>query len=102
MSNSKTPATKRCFTRRHLTSNEAAYYNYVWGVSRRDGEFRSDDRRDAWDLGVSKNSITTWRHSLEKKGWIIQTKARQRNPLTGAYSSINYRVLSHEEWVEKH
>ena len=102
---SKTRDTKRCFARRHLSSNETAYYNYVWGVSRRDGEFRSDDRRDAWDLkgkASAKNSITRWRQSLAKKGWIVETKKRQRNPLTGAYSSIHYRVLSHQEWVEKH
>jgi len=102
---SKTPATKRCFARRHLSSNETAYYDYVWGVSRRDGEFRSDDRRDAWDLKgktSAKNSITRWRLSLEKKGWIIRTKESHQNPLTGKYSAIHYRVLSHEEWVERH
>ena len=81
------------------------YYNYILGVSRRDGEFRSDDRRDAWDLkgkATAKNSITRWRLSLEKKGWIIRTKESHQNPLTGKYSPIHYRVLSHEEWVEKH
>ena len=99
---SKTPATKHCFPRRHLTPNECALYNYMWAASRASGEFRSDARRDAWDLGVNKDSITSWTKSLAKKGWAEQTQKRRRNPVTGAYSPIHYRVLSHAEWVGKH
>src|SRR5690349_13595201 len=99
---SKTPATKQCFPRRHLTPNETALFNYMYAASRKTGVFHSDARRDAWDLGVNKDSITAWIKSLVRKGWAIQLKGRTRNPLTGEYSSIPYQVLSHAEWVEKH
>src|SRR5690349_21111259 len=100
---SKTPATKRCcFPRRHLTTNETALHNYMWAASRKTGVFHSDARRDAWELGVNKDSITAWTKSLVRKGWAIQITKRHRNPLTGEYSPIQYQVLDHAEWVEKH
>ncbi|HEV2194046.1 MAG TPA: hypothetical protein VGR55_00550 [Candidatus Acidoferrum sp.] len=94
--------TKRCFTRRHLKITETALYDYMLAISRRDGEFRSDARRDAWDLGVNKDSITAWTKSLVKKGWLIETQKPGRDPKTGRKTCAHYQVLTHAEWVEKH
>ena len=99
----KPPTTKHCFARRHLNNKgESALYSYMLAASQRDGEFRSDARRDAWDLDVNKDSITAWTKSLLEKGWIILTKPSHRNPLTGAFSPAHYRILSHEQWVGKY
>ena len=107
-------ATKACFPRDHQTPGENALYNKMYSASKKSGVYYSDDRRDAkfhsqksgGESGkkVSKNTIAAWRHGLEKKGWIerIDGGPRHRNPLTGMWASIEYRVLTHAEWVENY
>src|SRR5260221_6779640 len=112
MNNPRRAKGRFCFPRNHQTPGESALHNYMIGASRKSGIFYSDDRRDAGQSDsqnsgggkVSKNSIAVWRHSLEKKGWIerIDGGPRQRNPLTGMWASIQYRVLTHAQWVAKY
>jgi hypothetical protein len=101
-----------CFPRNHQTPGESALHNYMTGASRKSGIFYSDDRRDAKQFKsqksgggkVSKNTVAVWRHSLERKGWIerIDGGPRQRNPSTGMWASIRYRVLTHAQWLAKY
>jgi len=112
MNHSRSTKSRFCFPRNHQTPGESALHNYMAGASRKSGVFYSDDRRDAGQFEspkdaakrISKNTITKWRHGLENKGWIerLDKGPRQRNPVTGLYASIRYRVLTHNEWVAKY
>lgn len=91
-----------CFARRHLGAAVSAFHAYARAVSQESGVFYSDARRDAWDFGVSKNTITSWTRRLEKEGWFRQldeSPRRKRNKVTGMYDSIRYEVLDHDTWA---
>src|SRR5258708_4200538 len=98
----------KCFARRHMSPTDYAFYDYAITVSRGSGIFYSDDRRDAKEFGVdgiSKNTITESRRRLERGGWFLRKhmgRRLKRNPLTGVFESLQYRVLTHEEWVTAH
>jgi len=99
---------QQCFARRHMSPGDFAYYSYALAVSRGSGIFYSDDRRDAKEFGedgISNRTIFDSRKRLEKTGWLVrrQTGRRlKRNPLTGVFESIQYRVLTHAEWIATH
>src|SRR5258708_7570789 len=102
---SKTPATKRCFARRHMPAQIESFHGYALAVSRESGIFYSDARRDAEEFGVDKNTIHTWTRWLEKRDWMVRLdkgKRLKRNPVTGMFESIRYCVLSHDEWAARH
>lgn len=103
--NSKTPATKRCFARRHMPAQIESFHGYALAASRESGVFYSDARRDAEDFDVNKDTILAWTHWLENQGWMERLdkgKRLKRNPATGMYASIRYRVLSHDAWAAEH
>ena len=95
----------RCFARRHMSMAASAYHSYAFGVSRTSAVFYSDDRRDAEEFGVSNKTIFDLRTWLEHHGWLLpidKGSKRKRNPVTGHWLSIRYRVLSHDEWAATH
>ncbi len=100
----------RCFARRHMSPAASAYHAYALAVSRASGVFYSDDRRDALEFGesekgVSNRTIFELRRFLERNGWFVRIdkgKARKRNPRTGTFDPIRYRVLDHDEWAAAH
>lgn len=97
-----------CFARRHMRPGDSAYYFYALTVSKASGVFYSDDRRDGEEFsesGISKNTVQCMRNRLEKAGWfrrIDKGKRRKRNPLTGSFEGIRYRVLNHDQWAVIH
>jgi hypothetical protein len=94
---------KLCFARRHMPAQMESFHRYALATSHKSGIFYSDVRRDAVDYGINKDTIATWTKWLEKGGWFERLDKRlKRNPITGMYTSIRYRVLSHDEWVAKH
>jgi hypothetical protein len=97
-------AGKLCFARRHMPPQVESFHGYALATSRKSGVFYSDVRRDADDYGVNKDTITAWTKWLVKEGWFepLDGKRLKRNPITGMYASIRYRVLSHDEWAAKY
>lgn len=95
----------QCYARRHLGAAVSAFHAYALAVSQRSGVFYSDTRRDGWEFGVSKNTITSWTQRLEEEGWLRRLdEGRQlkRNKLTGMYDSVRYEVLDHDSWAVVH
>lgn len=102
------PKPSTCYARRHMSMAASTYYEYALVVSHKSGLFYSHDRRDAEQFGeegVSPTTILSLRSWLENHGWFVpldkRTK-RKRNPTTGLYLPIRYRVLSHDQWVAAH
>jgi len=82
-----------------------SFHGYALATSRESGVFYSDARRDAEDFDVNKDTIIAWTHWLENQGWMDRLdkgKRLKRNPVTGMYASIRYRVLDHDGWADKH
>jgi hypothetical protein len=97
-------AGKLCFAGRHMAPQVESFHGYALATSRKSGVFYSDVRRDAEDYGVNKDAITAWTKRLVKEGWFepLDGKRLKRNPVTGLYASIRYRVLNHDEWAAKY
>jgi hypothetical protein len=83
-----------------------SFYRYALNTSQESGVFYRDDRRDAKDFVVSKNTITTWVRFLEKEVWFIPRRSGRarlrRNRATGKFDSIPYQVLDHDAWTTRH
>ena len=82
-----------------------ALYEYARSVSHVKGIFFSNARRTAWELGINKNTVTSWTRELENKGWFVRQdkgKRLKRNHTSGMFTAIRYRVLDHDAWVKLH
>jgi hypothetical protein len=97
-----------CFARRHMSPAASAYHAYALAVSRGSAVFYSDDRRDAKEFGedgISYRTIYGLRRFLDRAHWFVRIDKGsrvKRNPKTGTFESIRYRVLSHDEWAAEH
>jgi hypothetical protein len=97
-----------CFARRHMSPAASAFHAYALAVSRTSGVFYSDDRRDAKEFGeygISYRTIYGLRRFLDRAHWFVRIDKGsriKRNPKTGTFESIRYRVLSHDEWAAEH
>ncbi len=96
-------STPRCFARRHMPPQIESFHGYALATSHKSGVFYSDVRRDAEDYGINKDTVANWTKWLAKEGWFDRLDGSlKRNPITGMYASVRYRVLSHDEWAAKH
>jgi hypothetical protein len=108
MSNQAHAKPSICYARRHMSMAASTYYEYALAVSHKSDVFYSHDRRDAEQFGeesVSPTTILSLRSWLEGHGWFVpldKRSKRKRNPVTGLYLPIRYRVLSHDLWVAAH
>jgi hypothetical protein len=92
----------KCFANRHLTATEYALYDVCRSLSHQKNILYFDGRKIAAQfMKMSKSTAYRTAESLQAKGWFRLLKDKQRRH-DGTFSPRQYRVLSHEEWIERH
>jgi hypothetical protein len=93
----------KCFANRHMTPEEYALWDVSRQISHQTGTLYFDGRAMATQFaGTSKSRIYRLAKRLLDKGWYELIAPRVRDKRTGLFSSTQYRVLSPDEWAERH
>ena len=97
---------KRCYASQHLTLAESGLLDVCMRLtSGGKNALLFDGRKMAARFsGVSKDVMYRATASLVEKGWLIPINGngKKRNKATGMYDASEYRVMSHDVWVESH
>jgi hypothetical protein len=80
------------------------FYSYAAALCRNGGYFQSNARRDAWEFGVSKNTVTAWTRFLLQHGWFIlrDSSGGRFDPKTGQALPYYFLISDHDDWTALH
>ncbi len=96
-----TPAL-RCFAHHHMTASEYGLWDVCRSLAHKTGVLYFNGRGIAARFkSMSKNTPYTLAESLVEGGWFKLLKESQRRR-DGTYSPRQYKVVTHQEWVEEH
>lgn len=91
-----------CHTQQHLSCAEFGLWEQYRKLSFTSGQlFEAVEHTAERFAEESRSSIYRLRSKLAKKGWLVIAKKSKRGK-NGQLSPTIFRVLDHEEWVEKH
>ncbi len=100
----------RCFPNKHLTVDEHGFYSVCFAMAHTSkGRIDFASRRfaklfagNAEGGRMGKSKAAELANQLESKGWFLVLKPSVKDPETGQRTPTTYRVLSHDEWAQKH
>jgi len=98
----KTNTEVQCFAHAHMTPDEYGVWNLCRELSYKSGVLLLDGRSMAQRFaGTSKSTIYRLVKALTKGEWFVLLEPLKRGA-SGQYLAARYKVLSHDEWTERH
>ncbi len=93
----------KCFANLHMTPAEFGFWEVCRSVTHKWDYHLIFDGRDIAENfdGIGKDVAYRLTKKLCNKGWFVCTK-KPKQGQGGKYCSAEYKVLSHEEWADKH
>jgi hypothetical protein len=97
------PETHECFygAHQHMTIGEYGFYSLCRSLSQ-DGVLQFNGHALAAQFSaMSKNTPYERARALEMSGWFVRLPTKAKRP-GGIRATRQYKVLTYEEWAEKH